>query len=237
MGGECDKLGDVNARARIGIVLLAVVASAMGGACGGSDEAASASGGGGSSAQRQHPDVLLEGDATDAALDALFAAEPEKAPKRFARIATPLEATVLDARPTFTWAVVPQGGAMRAPIAPPRGAPALLPLSPRRAPSFLAELVALVGPERAAFAAPAPFTGTAYLLAVNDAVGAPIVRVFTSEASYTPDDAAWALLREHTGKAITAWVMTADFEADRIAPEGGPFPGPWISFSVSPDAK
>jgi hypothetical protein len=217
---------------------LAVAALALScglvGACGGGGDGADTGNGGGAPG-RAHPDVRLEGDATDAALEALLAAEPIQAPPRFARIDAPAEGTVLTTRPTFTWTIVPKSASV-APAHDRRLAAPSLEFAPRTH-SIAREWLALVGPERSAFAAPPAFTGTGYLLAVNDHVGVPIVRVFTSKTSYTPDDEAWAILRAHTGKAISAWVMSADFEVDALAPDGGPFPGPWIALSVSPDAK
>lgn len=217
---------------------LAVTALALSccivGACSGGDDGADA-GSGGAAAGRAHPDIGLEGAATDAALEALLAAEPIEAPPKFARIDAPAEGTVLTTRPTFTWVIVPKSAGL-APARDGRLAAPSLEFTPRGR-SIVLEWLALVGPERSAYAAPAAFTGTGYLLAVNDHVGVPIVRVFTSKTSYTPDDEAWAVLRAHTGKAISAWVMTADFEADALAQGGGPFPGPWIAISVSPDAK
>jgi hypothetical protein len=60
-----------------------------------------------------------------------------------------------------------------------------------------------------------------------------LVRVFTTNTSYTPDEAAWAKIKA-AGDVVSGWVLMGIFEDDALAEGGGPFAGSWVAFTVSP---
>lgn len=78
-----------------------------------------------------------------------------------------------------------------------------------------------------------PINGRAYFLAFSTPERQGVVLVFTTRLTYTPDAAAWATLRA-AGGPITARLVNAVFENNRIAPEGGPFVGGPVTFSIEP---
>jgi hypothetical protein len=67
-----------------------------------------------------------------------------------------------------------------------------------------------------------------YLLFSTDQVP-ELLRVFTSEASYTPDEAAWETISS-AEMWVTFRVINASFVDDALAPGGGPFVGTPIAF-------
>jgi hypothetical protein len=79
-----------------------------------------------------------------------------------------------------------------------------------------------------------PPDGTAYLVVLGIPSNAQLLRVFTTNTTYTPDAAAWTKLKATKGETINAWILMGTFESGALAPDGGPFRGPWVTFSVSP---
>jgi hypothetical protein len=73
--------------------------------------------------------------------------------------------------------------------------------------------------------------GRAYFLEVTTKGGAAVARVFTTLLEYTPDDAVWSAMKA-SGEPLTATIVSAIFENNRIAEDGGPFAGQPASFSV-----
>jgi hypothetical protein len=96
----------------------------------------------------------------------------------------------------------------------------------------LAELGALLGPERSAYAHGPPFNGTGTLLVVTDATGARRLRVFTGDASFTPDAAQWAALASGP-QPLTLTLTWADFDDNRIPDGYGPFVGGTVDFQIA----
>ncbi|WP_437586525.1 hypothetical protein [Sorangium sp. So ce1000] len=186
-------------------------------------------------------DVIFEGGATDEALAELLAMDPKDEPSQGTVFDTPEDGASLpgDAAPELTFHV---GGAARRTA--PRAVPALR-LAVGAAPgarelaasssgaSIVAELGALLGPARAAWAHGAPINGRAYFLVFATAERELLLRVFTTKLSYTPDAAAWDKLRA-AGAPIKVDVISAVFENNRIAQGGGPFKGEPVTFSIQP---
>lgn len=163
--------------------------------------------------------VIYEAGANDEALEALLGATPINDAAKGAALSEPAEGAELPstAAPTFQWSVGSAGAA----LSPSAG--------PRRS-SFMSELV---GPERAAAAHGPPVNGKAYLLVFSTPADDKLVRVFTTDLSYTPDAAAWDKMKA-AGAPITATVLTGTFDNNLLASDGGPFAGPKTSFTVKP---
>lgn len=166
-------------------------------------------------------DVIYGGVATDEALQQLLAATPKQVAGKGAVLDTPADGMVVPASapPSFTWHV---------------GGTASLEIRGRaRSRGWVAPLAELVGPPRPAHAHGDPVNGAAYLLVLSTASSDELVRVFTTETSYTPDAATWATMKG-AGGAITASVLTAIFDNNQVASDGGPFEGTPITFTVGP---
>jgi hypothetical protein len=104
---------------------------------------------------------------------------------------------------------------------------------PRREGSFLGPLAELVGPIRSAEAHGTPFSGTATWVVFSTAANSKLHRVFTSELSHTPLQAAWDTLMA-AGAPITVTLVGAIFEDNRLAADGGPFEGSSTTFTIAP---
>ncbi|AUX45632.1 hypothetical protein SOCE26_071270 [Sorangium cellulosum] len=214
--------------------LAALVSGAMyAGACGGHEHEDDPT-----SSGPELDDVVYEGGATDEALVALLAVAPKTEPSQGTVFDAPEDGATIpgDAAPELTFHVAgsAQGAA-------PRIAPALR-LAAASAPAARevgagagawAELAALFGPARAAQAHGTPVNGRAYFLVFSTAEREGLLRVFTTELSYTPDAAAWEKLRS-AGAPITVEVVNALFESNRVAQGGGPFVGEPVTFTIAP---
>ncbi|WP_437478536.1 hypothetical protein WME75_30480 [Sorangium sp. So ce1014] len=224
-------------RALLVPALAALVSAGMyAGACGHDHDHGDTSSG--TSSGPDVDDVIYEGGATDEALLALLAAAPKDEPSQGTVFDAPAEGATLagDAAPELTFRVA--GAAQwRAPGAAPAlrfaGAAPGAGDSGAAGASLWAEVGALLGPVRAARAHGTPINGRAYFLVFSTAEREGLLRVFTTKLSYTPDAAAWEKLRA-AGAPITASVINAVFENNRIVQGGGPFPGEPVSFSVAP---
>ena len=152
-------------------------------------------------------------------------------PATYAIFDSPPEGAVYDKDfvPKFTWHMNAQ------PVTPPdggadsgafllRGAPAT-----RRA--SLGQLLDLFGKERTA-AAGAPVNGFGYLLLFQTKSDSDLLRVFTTRTSYTPGAAALEIMRG-AGEPIQVWILTGVFDDNALTSHGGPFRGPWTSFTIS----
>lgn len=182
-------------------------------------------------------DVIYEGAGNDEALELLLAPTPEENPKTFAIFDSPMEGPPVPASPipTFAWHVegLPETGAWT-PSGAPRSRWATFDgLNPavKGAREALGPFLDLVGPERAARAHGSSIGGAGYLLVFSTAGDDKLLRVFTTNLTYTPDEAAWGKLKG-AGKAIQAWILTGIFENNVLAAGGGPFQGPWIAFVI-----
>jgi hypothetical protein len=173
--------------------------------------------------------VVYDGDANDEALAALVAVEGPKTPTTYAIFDAPAEGAVLPASPapTFTWHLktAPESDA-----GTDSGAFLLRAKPPERFAS-LGPLLDLFGPERAARAHGTPLSGLGYLLLFTTETNNDLLRVFTSKTSYTPGTGAMEIFKGVKG-VIQAWILTGVFDNNALTPDGGPFPGPWISFEI-----
>lgn len=98
---------------------------------------------------------------------------------------------------------------------------------------WLYPLKELIGPMRNAQAHGTPFTGTASFLVFATPDNPALLRIITSETSFTPDNSAWTKLGG-AGKAITLTINSAEFENNRIVQGGGPFAGGSVQFTIVP---
>jgi len=75
------------------------------------------------------------------------------------------------------------------------------------------------------------FTGMAYLLVFSTPENAQLLRVYTTDTSYTPNTAAWKQLVAVRGP-ITLALTTATFENNELTVEGGPHAGQELSLTI-----
>lgn len=102
-----------------------------------------------------------------------------------------------------------------------------------REPAPLRKWVEFVSP-RQAFAHGDPNTGLVYYAEFSDAKGAPLLRVFTTKTTYTPDAAHWAKLVTAGGQ-LSLRVIGARVENNKLVPGGGPFVASSArTFSIAP---
>lgn len=76
----------------------------------------------------------------------------------------------------------------------------------------------------------APFTGVGFWLRYERG-SAKLLDVFTSNRDYTPNADAWERLSAGSG-AITLHIDSADFEANTIVEDGGPYTGMATEFTI-----
>lgn len=86
---------------------------------------------------------------------------------------------------------------------------------------------------RPAHAHGAPVNGRGYFLVFSTPSSPKLLRVFTTELTYTPDATAWASLVS-VGGPISLTITNAIFEDNRVAQDGGPFAGSAVTFSITP---
>lgn len=174
-------------------------------------------------------DVVFQAPADGPALDKLLAVTPVK---------NAANAPVIDSPPTdselpgstivtFKWHA---SGATAAWHPGSRLLPDLA--GPRPAPPRWRALTDLLGPERAAHAGQ---SGVGYYLTFATDTKPNLLRVFTTETSYTPDAAAWKKLG-----AVMTWteltVFAATFDDDALVPGSGPLESDPILFCIGWDA-
>ena len=163
-----------------------------------------------------NPDVVYEAETNDEALQTLLAAPAAKDPARGPWLSSPTSgAKISKASPmTFEW----------------KGMTASLdrPASTRQARwTFDAAL----GPMRRASAHGTPLSGVAYLLVVTSADNPQLLRVFTKNTTYKPDDATWSRLTKATGP-LSAIVTTASFDNNNLVQGSGPFASDAVPFTL-----
>lgn len=166
-------------------------------------------------------DVLYEGGATDEGLVDLLARTPIDGSAEAANILEPSAGAALPSAPaTFSWAV---GATARVPhgFEPRRSAPR---------PRTRLGLRTLLGPG-VAYAHGAPINGRAYFLVLSTPGKAKLVRVFTMNLSFTPSASVWERVLG-SGEPVTASVLSAIFENNRVAQDGGPFVGPAVTYAA-----
>jgi len=157
-------------------------------------------------------DAIYLGGANDEALGAFDAATPTPDAARAPALTSPTAGAKVPASTpiAFTWKESPTAFNDRAPARRYEGS------SP-------------FGPMRAAHAHGAPVNGKAYLLTLK-ANGATVVRVFTTNLIYTPDDEAWTKLKN--AKTIEAVMSSASYDNNNIVQGSGPFVAPGVAFTI-----
>ncbi len=112
----------------------------------------------------------------------------------------------------------------------PAGETALDKTSTRSFPAWLGELI---GPERTALAAPATLDQKGYFLLFSTDSTPRLLRVFTTETTYTPDAKAWKTLAD-AGTWTKLIVVAGAFLKDDLVVGTGPFVGAPILFCIEP---
>jgi hypothetical protein len=171
-------------------------------------------------------DVIYEGGATDEALEALLAQTTEDDAAEGTRFLAPAEDAALDAATpaSFEWAVGTTAQSAPSPTRPPA--------SPAREEGLLERAVGVLLGVKTAHAHGTPVNGRAYFLVLGTASSPKLVRVFTTNLSYTPAAAVWQRLVD-AGEPITGSITNAIFEDNRVAQGGGPFAGTELDFTVT----
>ncbi len=59
-----------------------------------------------------------------------------------------------------------------------------------------------------------------------------LLRVFTLDTEFTPSADAWEKLRS-AGKPITATIVSAEFESNRVLQDGGPWQSAPLTFTIT----
>lgn len=156
-------------------------------------------------------DAIYAGGATDEGLTAFDAAtSTTDAAKAPALTAPTAGAKVPAAFPAaFSWKATPTG------------------FLPKPTPRYGGD--SLFGAMREAHAHGDPMNGKAYLLTLRSN-GNVVARVFTTNTTYTPDDATWTKLKE--AKAIEATLASAQYDNNNIVQGSGPFVAPGVAFTI-----
>jgi hypothetical protein len=157
-------------------------------------------------------DAIYLGNTTDEGLAAFDAATPTTdAAKAPALTAPTAGAKVPAATPiAFNWKATPTAFVV------PRSAPRYGGASP-------------FGAMREAHAHGSPMNGKAYLLTLRSN-GNTLVRVFTTNTVYTPDDEAWTKLKD--AKNIEVVLASAQYDNNNILQGSGPFVAPGVAFTI-----
>jgi hypothetical protein len=154
-------------------------------------------------------DVIYQGGANDEALELLIATAATPDATRAAVLTWPADGESIPASPVkeFWWE---EGSTARAPV----------------------ERL-LLGPLRAAFAHGAPVNGPAYFVVFSTSTNDKLVRVFTTELSFTPDAATWQKMVD-ANEPVQCVITNAVFDNNLLAADGGPFVGAPTTFSITP---
>jgi hypothetical protein len=85
--------------------------------------------------------------------------------------------------------------------------------------------------ERSAQAQAAPFTGQGYFLVFHTADNPSVLRVFTDQQSFAPDNATWQKLAQ-VHETLSVTLSTAQFVNDAVTTDCGPIEGQTISITI-----
>jgi hypothetical protein len=77
-----------------------------------------------------------------------------------------------------------------------------------------------------------PVDGPGYFLVISSASDPKLVRVFTNALDYKIEPADWDRLKA-VGAEMTAKVIWADFETNRVLNDGGPWDGTAVTFTIA----
>lgn len=215
-----------------GFLGASVFGLSLGFGCG--DDSTDGAGGGNSAIA----DVVYQGGATDEALEALLAVTPTASATQGANFTSPTNQSSVTANPppTFTWAVG-GGTGMREQNAPDRFLDDLRGRQPEKIDRRLSQAAgSLLGDflshERSAHAHGTPTSGAAYLLVFSTTTNDKVLRIFTTQTSYTPATAEIDKLKGVANENIRVQITNAQFDENRIAQDGGPFQGTQITINL-----
>jgi len=172
-------------------------------------------------------DVIYVDGMTDEALVRLLDVAPKDDARRAISIDSPDLTVPVPKDSPVTFRFHQASEATHAPglrLAPAKTSPAVWQRAAR-------ELLQLLAPERIAYAHGTPYNGTAYYLVISDKGGKRVLQVFTPETSFTPETLDWKHLSE-ASQPLTLAITSADFDADSIPADGGPFVGGTFSFRI-----
>jgi hypothetical protein len=191
-----------------------------------------------------YEDVVYEGTVTDEALTPFVSALEQGMLQDVASKAPTLDAPADAAQlpkspiPTFTWHLGATASNRGMATDSRRAEVFLHPAGPERRSagaeaSILGPLAELFGPVRSAEAHGTPFTGTATWVVFSTPTDTMLQRVFTSELTHTPSQAAWETMVA-AAAPITVTLVGGIFESNRLAADGGPFRGSATTFTIAP---
>ncbi len=158
--------------------------------------------------------VVYEGGATDEALGSIVGEPAKPDDTRAAELMSPADGAVVprEPAPSFSWST---GTAKASPTERTRG----------------------WGPferERSAHAHGEAVTGVLYYLVLSTPKTPKLVEVLTTKTAWQPDSSTWAKIAGE-GAPVTATLVTARVEQNRLTPDGGPYSRTKSStFTVAP---
>jgi hypothetical protein len=188
-------------------------------------------------------DVIYVGGMTDEALEALLAAPLKSDPAKTAAFTWPSSGEPLpQSEPIeFCWHVGPiESAAPRAKSDRRLGAIPRDVFLPTAKKTSVVEGVAtqllesILSGVPSAHAHGTPVDGPGYFLVISNDSDPNLLRVFTNSFDYQPEQADWDRLAGIGGE-LTAKVIWADFETNRVLNDGGPWDGTAIKFTITPN--
>lgn len=205
--------------ARTAVLSLLLALSLPFGACASEDTASEITG---------FEDVQFYGNTNVAALKTVLAATPVGGDPGRARIYQPAQGINAPLAPPME--VKWHAGAVATLEAPP-GSTESSAMGPAAHPTpVLSHLSDLMGIS-VAHASEPPVSGVVHFLVFSTLVKKDVVRVFTDQDSYLPDEATWQKLAD-TREQIFIDILSAKLENGAVAPDGGPFLGERSTFSI-----
>ncbi|NUP06910.1 MAG: hypothetical protein HOW73_12730 [Polyangiaceae bacterium] len=192
---------------------------------------------GGSGGGEDLSDVIYEAEATDEALEALVADTPKDEPEKAAVFDAPANDEAVPAAETFTfrWHAGGQAAIPRDLFVPARRTAHPIRFGAVEHDGFTTTartlLEGMLSNVPSAHAHGTPVNGPGYFLVFSTADNAKLVRVFTLATEYTPDDTAWGELTG-AGAPITATILSAEFEENRVLQDGGPWESAPLTFTI-----
>lgn len=204
-----------------------------------SDDTSTGGGGSGGGTGEDLSDVIYEAEATDEALDALVAATPKDEPEKAATFLNPANDSELPRTPAFKFEWQ-QGsgrtGRLETPPAwmtRPRGFAVPGSTPPSAIEKFgLNVLGRALANVPSAFAHGTPVNGPGFFLTLSTEDNPKLLRVFTLDTKFTPEAPAWEALTA-VGKPITARILSAEFEENRVLQDGGPWESEPVTFTIA----
>lgn len=204
-------------------------------------------GGTGGAPPDENADVIYVNGMTDEALEALQAGELKTNVEKTAAFTWPEPGAVLaPSEPfEFCWHIGPVAANERTRNVNRLGsAPSLAPGPPdlftpartekQQQPNGFAHglLKSLLSGVPSAHAHGTPVNGPGYFLVISTTSDPKLVRVFTNSFDYKIEQADWDRMKA-VGAEMTAKVIWADFETNRVLNDGGPWDGTPVTFTIA----